>query len=87
MSHKKHHPKHHDPHHHEPHHPHNPPPDPYGVDLIKELLEDIFVAELAIIDLLCPHCQKPTVHHIFRENPDSSYDEVGLKCKSCQRTL
>lgn len=59
----------------------------YGIDLIEELLEDMILALEALKDILCPHCHTQTVHRVFRDNPDGSYDDVGLKCKKCMKML
>ncbi len=59
----------------------------YGIDLIEELLEELIIALEVLKDILCPICHQQTVHRVFRENPDGSYDEVGLHCKKCKRML
>ena len=59
----------------------------YGIDLIEELLEELIVGLEAIKGFLCPFCHRQTVHHVFRENPDGSYDQVGLKCKACDKSI
>jgi hypothetical protein len=60
----------------------------YGfVDFIEDLAEDLIVAAERLVGYLCPFCHRPTVHRLFRENPDSSYDEVGLKCSACKKVF
>jgi hypothetical protein len=60
----------------------------YGfLDIVEDLIESLIVSAEAVADLLCPFCNRGTVHRVFRENPDGSYDEVALKCKKCDRNL
>jgi molybdenum cofactor biosynthesis enzyme MoaA len=59
----------------------------YGKDLIEELIEELIIAVEALRDFLCPFCHRATVHKVFRENPDASFDEVGLHCRKCKRML
>lgn len=59
----------------------------YGVDLMEELVEELIVAVEVLKNYLCPLCHRATVHKVFRENGDSSYDEVGLKCRKCNKML
>ena len=59
----------------------------YGVDLIEEILDELIIAVEIIKGFLCPFCHRATVHKVFRENPDGSYDEVGLKCRKCNKML
>lgn len=54
---------------------------------LEDLLQDLIMAEKAIERLLCPFCHRATVHALYRENPDGSYDEVGEKCRKCKRIL
>ena len=54
---------------------------------LEDLLQDLIMAEKAILNFLCPFCHRATVHKLFRENPDGSYDDVGLKCRKCKRIL
>jgi hypothetical protein len=55
--------------------------------LIDELLEFLIMADVAILDYFCPLCARQTVHRMYRENPDGGYDEVGIKCRSCNVLL
>lgn len=64
----------------------------YGIieDILNDLEDlafDLIMAAEALKDLLCPFCHRQTVHKLFRENGDGSYDEVGLKCRKCNRIL
>jgi hypothetical protein len=72
-------------HHHKHHHEH----EVYGklLEIIEDLVEDLILAEEILEHYICHHCQKETVHRLFRENPDGSFDEVGLKCHNCGKTL
>ena len=61
----------------------------YGklVDFIEDLIEDLIEAEEVLEHYLCHFCGTETVHRLFRENPDSSFDEVGLRCSKCKRIM
>ena len=61
--------------------------DCYGIDLIEELLEEFILALEVLKGYLCPYCNAESVHQVFRENGDGSYDEVGLHCLKCKKML
>jgi hypothetical protein len=54
---------------------------------LEDLVQDLIMAAEAIERFLCPFCHRATVHRLFRENGDGSYDEVGLKCRKCKKIL
>jgi hypothetical protein len=54
---------------------------------LEDLLQDLIMSEEALFQFLCPFCHRATVHRLFRENGDGSYDEVGLRCRKCKHTL
>ena len=72
-------------HHHQHHHEH----ECYGklLDIIEDLVEDLILAEELLDSYFCPHCSHSAVQRLFRENPDGSFDEVGLKCCKCKKVF
>lgn len=72
-------------HHHKRHHDY----ECYGklVDFIEDLIEALIEAEKVLEHYFCHHCKTETVHRLFRENPDGSFDEVGLKCHTCKKIM
>lgn len=64
----------------------------YGIieDILNDLEDlgfELIMAAEALKNVLCPRCHRATVHRIFRENPDGSYDDVGIKCRKCNVIL
>jgi hypothetical protein len=57
------------------------------IEDLENLMEHLIEAAEALLDYLCPFCHGQHVHRLFRENPDGSYDEVGLKCVKCKKML
>lgn len=53
------------------------------IEDIEHEINELIMSTIALIDYFCPFCHKESVHRMFHENPDGSYDDVGLKCKNC----
>jgi len=59
----------------------------YDLDFLEQLLEELIIAVDILIGILCPLCGSQSLHQVFRENPDGSYDEVGMKCHKCNKIV